>query len=209
MWNESDVRVASAVSNALKSFRHELLVGNFKGIPVLQQHGDADENVPAFHSRRLNQLIAQTGSGWLCNYVELQGKGHWYDGVMATAPLRKFYTDLLTGDAEWPELPQSFTIVVANPADMGSRGGLAVDQLMATDQLGKIEVAVSPSSACWNLRTSNILRFHLSSTSSHNALPSELEIDGQSLQLPPTEEKIMCWIVRSEDTCWKVSVSAC
>ena len=36
---------------------------------------------------------------------------------------------------EIPQLPEAFSIVVANPADMGTRGGIIIDQLHQYDQL--------------------------------------------------------------------------
>lgn len=144
----------------MNSYRHELLVENFAGIPVLQQHGSADDNVPAYHSRRLNQLISNTGGS--SEYVELQGAGHWFDGVMTTRPLRDFYLYHLAKHRILPALPLQFSIVVANPAEMGSRGGIVVDQLIAPEKYGRVHVERIPSSDIWILRTRNILRFHLS-----------------------------------------------
>ena len=37
---------------------------------------------------------------------------------------------------EIPPLPRRFTVRIANPADMGSRGGIMVDQLHVNDQYG-------------------------------------------------------------------------
>lgn len=144
----------------MNSYRHELLVENFAGIPVLQQHGSADDNVPAYHSRRLHQLIHQTGG--LSQYVELQGAGHWFDGVMTTWPLRDFYKYHLDKHRNLPALPMRFSIVVANPGEMGSRGGIVVDQLVAPEKYGRIQVERVPSRRIWILHTWNILHFHLS-----------------------------------------------
>ena len=191
------------LQNSMRSFRHELLIPNFKGIPIMQQHGSADNNVPAFHSRRMNQLISQMNGNSPHQYVELKGKNHWFDGVMTTVPLLEFY-DILRRDADWAKLPQNFTIMIANPADMGARGGLLVDQLVSPDQLGRIEVERCPTSATWVLRTSNILRFHFIATKYSDILPRQLVIDQRSLDLPPGEEKFACWLVRSEQGSWHV-----
>lgn len=131
MWREADSGVRHVLDSCLQSYRHELLVGTFDGIPTLIQHGAADDNVPAYHSRRMNQLIIQSNKEAPPTYVELEGKGHWFDGVMTTLQLRDFYAHILDLEALRPALPQSFSVVVSNPADMGSRGGLVVDQLRA------------------------------------------------------------------------------
>jgi len=203
MWTEADPKVTCMLQCSLQSFRHELLVANSAGIPLLQQHGSTDDNVPVFHSRRMNQLVSQSAKDASHNYYELEGKGHWFDGVMTSMPLRKFYANVL-GSEDRPELPEIFSIVVANPADMGSRGGLVVDQLITPDQLGKVSVAISPGTATWVLKTSNILRFHFSPADS-NLLPHELIIDDTALGLPLDEVEGEWWVLRSRIGDWQVS----
>ncbi len=192
------------LQNSMRSFRHELLISNFKGIPIMQQHASADNNVPAFHSRRMNQLISQMNGESLHQYVELKGESHWFDGVMTTAPLLEFY-GLLGREAEWAKLPRNFTIVIANPAEMGARGGLLVDQLISPEKLGKIEVERCLTSVTWVLRTINILRFHFIATQKPDIVPHKLIIDQSSLELPLGREKFDCWLVRSEQDRWHVS----
>lgn len=191
------------LQNSMRSFRHELLIPNSKGIPIMSQHGSVDNNVPAFHSRRMNQLISQMDGDSPHQYVELKGKSHWFDGVMTTVPLLGFY-DILGHEGDWAKLPQDFTIMIANPADMGARGGLLVDQLNSPDQLGRIEVERHPTSATWVLRTSNILRFHFIATKKSDILPHKLIIDQSSLELPAGEEKFACWLISSEQGFWHV-----
>lgn len=203
MWAEADPGVTTSLRNSMRSSRHELLISNFKGIPILQQHGSADDNVPAFHSRRMNQLITQMNGDLLHQYVELKGKSHWFDGVMTTAPLLRFY-DILEREVDWPRLPQEFTTMIANPAEMGARGGLLVDQLISPDQLGKIAVERRPTSKTWVLRTFNILRLHFIATQKSDIAPHKLVIDQCSLELPTGEGRSDCWLVRFKEGVWHV-----
>ena len=203
MWAEADPKVTMLLRNSMRSFRHELLTSNFKGIPIMQQHISADDNVPAFHSRRMNQLISQMNTDSDHQYVELEGKGHWFDGVMTTAPLLKFY-DILGREADGPRLPQEFTIVIANPAEMGARGGLIVDQLINPDQLGTINVERHPTSKSWVLTTSNILRFHFIPTHDSDLEPHKLVVDQCPLELPTGRETFDWWLVRFEQALWHV-----
>lgn len=205
MWRETDPRVTCLVQNALRSFRHELLVSNFSGIPILQQHGSIDDNVPAFHSRRMSQLISESNNDARQEYIELKDRNHWFDGVMSTQALREFYRDVLCGDSDIPQLPQSFSIVIANPADMGSRGGLVVDQLCDPDQLGRIEVAPNSTTDGWVLTTSNILRFHFSTICGSKLPAHDIIIDKTPIRLPLGYEKHVYWLVHSEDGSWHVS----
>ncbi len=204
MWAEADPGVTMLLQNSMRSFRHELLIPNLKGIPIMQQHGSADDNVPAFHSRRMNQLISQINGDFPHQYVELKGKSHWFDGVMTTDPLLEFYDLLLDREENWARLPLEFTIIIVNPAEMIARGGLLVDQLISPDQLGRIEVARCLKSATWVLRTSNILRLHLITTEKSDTLPHKLVVDQSSLELPPGKERFACWLVRSERGFWHV-----
>lgn len=202
MWKEVDPRVAFTIQNSLQSFRHELLVRNFEGIPIIQQHGGGDDNVPAYHSRRMSQLITQSNNTASAAYVELKDRGHWFDGVMSTLPLREFYAAILNPQAELPALPECFSIVVANPADMSSRGGLIVDQLHLPDQLGKIDV--SRNTSTWTMTTSNISRFHFESSTSF-ALPLKIIVDQNRLEMSRAEEISNGWVVRSLSGHWQVS----
>ena len=210
MWNEADSQVMHMVETSMQSFRLELLVENFKGVPILQQHGDEDENVPAFHSRRLYQLTLQAGQAKSRHYAELAGKGHWYEGVMTTPALRAFYARCLADEARRPALPQQFQTVVANPADMGCRGGVQVDQLMSPNQLGKFHVKVDAASKTVHCETSNIRRFHFVAESPLIAHSTELVVDGTKIpELPQIRSKLdvkgtACWLLL-KDGSWKVS----
>lgn len=75
MWHEVDPRKMAVILMSLNTYRTELLCGNIVGTPVLQQHGQDDDNVPIFHSRRMSQLAYE--SGWETEYLEILGRGHW------------------------------------------------------------------------------------------------------------------------------------
>jgi len=75
MWHESDPKKKSVVFASLNSYKHELLAENMVGTPIIQQHGQDDDNVPVFHSRRMSQLI--TEAGWKTDYWEIPGRVHW------------------------------------------------------------------------------------------------------------------------------------
>ena len=203
LWNEADPRVTSTLHTSLTNYRHELLLENFAGIPILQQHGSADDNVPVLHSRRLNQLIAQTG--YPSEYIEMPGEGHWFNGIMTTVSLREFYAKILSSNEMEQELPQRFIMVIANPGDMGSRGGIVVDQLEDPDQLGRITVERSTTSTTWKVTTSNIHRWHFSPQEHSRDRPQSMDIDTSTMALPSDSERAEdSWFVRLEDGSWMV-----
>ena len=203
-WEESDTKIISNIHSSLRSFRHELLLGNAQDIPIMSQHGSDDDNVPAFHSRRMNQLLLQSGREVQPKYVELKGKGHWFDGVFTTMPLAKFYADIVSVDPEKPILPWKFSVTVANVSDMGSRGGIKVDQLSTPDQYGKISVERRDDQNTWILQTSNILRFHVCPDNLAIS-PERLIVDSDLLHLPHRDSLRKAWFVRGTDHCWRVS----
>ncbi|MCJ1466655.1 hypothetical protein MMC07_005275 [Pseudocyphellaria aurata] len=202
-WRTSDPRIHDLIQGSLVDYRHELFVENFAGIPIKQQHGSADDNVPVYHSRRMAQLISE--ANWSSKYTELPGRGHWFDTVMTTTSLCEFYDQILSRQNTAPSLPQAFTMIVANPASMTSRGGIVVDQLMSPNQLGRIQIERDDAVSRWTLRTSNILRFHFKPLSSNSLLPHSAIVDGCSVRLRQNSKLEDEWLVRSFDGAWKLS----
>lgn len=77
LWQPADPRKTAVVSASLNSFRHEMLIGNSKGVPIQQQHGEVDDNVPAYHSRFLSQQLLLSGAN--STYNEVPGQNHWWE----------------------------------------------------------------------------------------------------------------------------------
>ncbi|EQL33940.1 hypothetical protein, variant [Blastomyces dermatitidis ATCC 26199] len=213
MWHDGQATIASVIQTARQSFKHELLMGNFRGIPILQQHGSADDNVPAYHSRLLHQLIWE--NGWHSEYHELSGKGHWFDGVLTTQPLLDFYSRHTSNSSSYDHLlPERFSFSIPNSGDMGSRGGIMVDQLSSPDKFGHIQATRKEEGVTWHLKARNVHRFHL--------LPSRMRVavyprvivvtDGDgggsesTFLVPAADQAHSKWFVKDEITgSWTVS----
>ncbi|USW50030.1 Putative alpha/Beta hydrolase [Septoria linicola] len=160
-WQAADPGRTVVVQAALGSYRHELLLSNSKGIPVLQQHGGKDDNVPPYHSRLQSQLIGEAGAN--STYLELAGQPHFWDGVFTTDPLKAFYKQQIERSNAMIsgfEL-QDFTMTVANPADTGPKHGVHVLQLHTPGQLGRIDVLFDALTSGCVVRTTNIRMFQL------------------------------------------------
>ncbi|KAK5122754.1 hypothetical protein LTR85_003669 [Meristemomyces frigidus] len=160
-WRTADPGRSAVVQSSLNSYRHELLLENAKGIPIMQQHGSADDNVPAYHSRLLSQLLEQAGVE--TTYVEMQDKPHWWDGVMTTQPLKDFYQRHLNAGLQ-PKIPlnlRDFTVVSAGQGDMGAKNGVEILHLETSAQLGKVYVTFDPLTLGCVLHTSNVRVFRL------------------------------------------------
>lgn len=174
LWQDAEPLISSVLHIARSSYKHELLLDNLAGIPVMQQHGSEDDNVPAYHSRLMHELMAFTG--WPSHYEELSGKGHWFEGVMTTSALLSFY-DTIISQQLTPSLPLEFSIVIPHSGDMGSKGGIFVDQLQTPDQYGRIKVTRSAKDGFWRLKMHNIRRFHFSPEEARVETPTALILD--------------------------------
>ncbi|KAK7533624.1 hypothetical protein IWX49DRAFT_94107 [Phyllosticta citricarpa] len=173
-WAPMDPRKQSILRASLNSYRHEMLAENCKGIPILQQHGGRDTNVPNYHSRFMSQLLLQAGAP--STYVERPGEDHYHDGVMTTPSLSELYRKFVpNGNASSLSL-KSFSIVVANPGDMGSKGGIKVTQLITPGQYARMDVTLDPlneETCLYQIKTSNVLSFRItpqSCTDAHVAI---------------------------------------
>ena len=190
----------SIIHQSLSSYRHELLLDNAKGIPIQQQHGSDDDNVPVFHSRRTHQLLWQSGN--LAKYEELEGKGHWYDGLMAAPALRAFYKNISSRSTVKETLPKDFSIVIPCTGIMGSRGGIFVEQLYSPDQQGRINVH-RDKSGLWELQTSNIRRLRLDLLEMTSLCATRLSVDGWECYLDESANGLR-WLLKSLSGSWTV-----
>ena len=135
-WRTADPGQMAIVQASLSSYRHDLLMDNVKGIPMILQHGSKDDNVPAYHSRLMDMRINKTGGS--SAYFEIPGKNHDWDGVTTMPHLRDFYREHLSQDSTVgcdaaPHLP-NFSMVVADSGDMGPKNGVQVRQLISAGE---------------------------------------------------------------------------
>ncbi|KAJ4502437.1 hypothetical protein HRR90_007850 [Exophiala dermatitidis] len=205
LWTEADPLQARILETSRNSFRHELLAENLAGIPIFQQHGSEDDNVPAYHSRLMNTLLAQAGQ--VVNYTELQGRGHWFTGVMTTEPMMQFYLDCLNGSNFRATAPAEFAFVAPNSHDLGSKYGILIDQLMTPDKLGKITVTtnVNDSSNRWHIQTENVRRLHVDFSGRISNPPDEILLDNMPYLFRTDVVTEDVSFVKSESNVWSKS----
>lgn len=160
-WRPADPARSAIVQASLNSYRHELLLENARDIPILQQHGSADDNVPAYHSRLMHQLLPQNGAE--STYVEMEGKPHYWNGVMTTPPLSRFFETILSRESRLDAnlTIGNFTVVTANPRDTGSKNGVKITGLATPGRLGRVEVRFEEEDSTCNLVTSNVREVQL------------------------------------------------
>ncbi|KIV92841.1 hypothetical protein PV10_04105 [Exophiala mesophila] len=208
MWSEADPLQTAILQTARSSFRHELLVENLAGLQIFQQHGSADDNVPPYHSRLMNSLLAQ--SGHHVNYSEMLGKGHWFDGAMTTQPLVEFYEASLRRHDSPKRAPERFTFIVPNSHDLGSRYGIFVDQLVSPDRLGKLEITIEETEnmTMWRIRSWNIHRLHILCLPSVINNPDQVIFDGMVFPFDLNETNATNSFVKLESDLWSREVAS-
>ncbi|KAJ5176459.1 uncharacterized protein N7482_002336 [Penicillium canariense] len=204
MWQVLEPSLSSVLARSRSAYKHELLVGNLAGIPVAQQHGAEDDNVPAYHARLMHELLGQ--AQWPSKYEELPGKGHWFEGVMTTDYLKGFYQAMVSQFRKAAEIPQTFTVTVPASGNLGSKAGIQVDQLQSPDVNGKLRVTRFSDNRTWHINTSNIRRFHMSATSSRIELPAAIVLDDTTGTFDVNLAQItQTWYLRGADGKWNVS----
>lgn len=207
MWQSSEPSLSSILQKARSNYKHELLLDNLAGIPIMQQHGSDDDNVPAYHSRLMHKLLGQTG--WPSEYHELLGTGHWFEGIMTTPSLLRFFNQTTIPSPPLDVLSE-FTITIPSSGYIKSKCGIVVDQLQSPDVNGRISVAINVENGFWHLRTENIYRFHLLKDACRTRLPATITVDNTeaSFKVDPAMCE-MTWYVKDISTGkWSVSREA-
>jgi hypothetical protein len=150
-----------------------MLMPNARGIPIQQQHGQIDDNVPAYNSRFLSQqlFLSDTNS----SYNEVPGQNHWWDTVMTTPELVDFYYAQTKSREIIPRKLNDYEFVVGDPGDMGSKGGIGVLLLEDPGQYGRVRVKGH------TITTSNILSLEFDPTLFQ---ATSLSIDGTIITTP-------------------------
>jgi hypothetical protein len=133
-----------------------MLMLNAYGIPVQQQHGQLDDNVPAYNSRFLAQQLYLSGTN--SSYNEVPGQNHYWDTVMTTPELVDFYYRQTKSNDTIPRKMNEFEFVVGDPGDTGPKGGIKVLLLEDPGQYGRVHVKGH------SITTSNVLSLEFAPT---------------------------------------------
>ncbi|KAK6341052.1 hypothetical protein TWF696_009361 [Orbilia brochopaga] len=163
LWQELEPRALSVLQASMNTYRLDLLVDNLAGVPIFQEHGEADDNVPVFHSRRMFELLHDTTQLidlHNIGYNELPRTGHWFDGIMTYGAMGDFLSKFFEKPRRLPHLSTSFTVVAGSPGAMSTRGGLQILQLSDPNTFGRLKINIERTNI-WRITTTNVRRFEL------------------------------------------------
>ena len=159
LWQPTSPVKKHLLEASLNTYSHQLLVENTKGIPIMAQHGGADDNVPAYHSRLMWKQLVQAESD--ATLSEIPNAGHWFDDVMTTPGLATFYSEHLQEQTRQRQPLEQFAVLSANPGDTGSKFGIRISHLSRPEIIGRIEVSRLGGEGRYTLKISNVHRFEL------------------------------------------------
>ncbi|KAG0272147.1 hypothetical protein BGZ95_012110 [Linnemannia exigua] len=227
----TDAHLRGILESSIIEFDNDVHMSNTVGLPILARTGSMDDNVPPFHSRKMVRLGQEnahnTTAIWLS---EVPGQGHWFTGVLQDAAMLSFlnthlYDNIITlpptKDEDikavvLPPFPSSCVITVINPAGMGSKCGIQVEQLRIPFRKGTIKLEIVKGHdggelPTWVLATTNIRRLSFADLPSTRF--AKLVVDGTSIAFNKDIVSESVTLVRSEgrlsntDQRWKISES--
>ncbi|KAF8948106.1 hypothetical protein BGZ47_006514 [Haplosporangium gracile] len=206
----TDAHLRGILESSIIEFDNDVHMSNTVGIPILARTGSVDDNVPPFHSRRMVRLGQENAHNTSAiRLSEVPGQGHWFTGVLQDAVMTVFLQTHLhdtlvtlanesqTGEevktVVRPLFPDTCVITVINPAGMGSKCGIQVEQLHIPYRKGTIKLEVMKGDhggklPTWIMVTTNIRRFtfsnlHLALQQQRHGRIGKLVIDGTTFDL--------------------------
>ena len=96
------------------------------------------DNVPVWHSRRLAECVNRKGGNVTYDFFrcraneridEVPDGGHWFDRIMTQGEVGDFLRKMSAANPFIRPVTKRF--VIANPREMGQRGGIKVEQLVS------------------------------------------------------------------------------
>lgn len=183
----TDSHLRGLLESSIIEFDNDVHMSNTVGVPILARTGSLDDNVPPLNTRKMVRLGQENAHNLSSvRLSEVQGEGHWFVGALHDGVMQEFLQqhlhDTVSGRVRGqikpqavshPPFPNEFEITVINPAGMGSKGSIQVEQLHIPYRKGTIKVkiqdhvshllcnGIQESATTWVLQTKNIRRFRL------------------------------------------------
>ncbi|KAF2156221.1 hypothetical protein K461DRAFT_221723 [Myriangium duriaei CBS 260.36] len=197
LWHPMDPAIRALLDGTLLSYRHELLLENLKDIPVLQQHGSADDNVPPYHSRLLRHLSGEVDAD--TTYNEVRDRGHWFDGVMTSDSLVDFYHTQLKDNSTRPPRRLPISVVTGRPLDTSSIDGIRIQALNIPGSLGRVSIDRDNTMGGCSIKTRNVAAFSLHGWDSRC---KKLRVDANDIAQTSSSSSEHTLLRRGSDGVW-------
>ncbi|KAG0302935.1 hypothetical protein BGZ98_007110 [Dissophora globulifera] len=149
----TDAHLRGILESSIAEFDNDVHIPNTVGVSILARTGSVDDNVPPFSSRKMVRLGQENAHNLSAiSLSEVPERGHWYSGIMHDEVMQAFLKQHLHDNTVQtsisgqdnsktvvlhPSFPNSFEITVINPAGMGSKGGIQIEQLRIPYSLGE------------------------------------------------------------------------
>ncbi|KAG0197352.1 hypothetical protein BGX28_009156 [Mortierella sp. GBA30] len=219
--SHTDSHIRGLLEASIVEFDNDVHMSNAVGIPILARTGSVDDNVPPFNSRKMVRLGQENAHNLTAiSLSEIPGAGHWFEGVLHDDTMQAFLGQHLLDNSNvktylaqntageerypikavtYPPFPNEFEITVLNPAGMGSKGGIQVEQLRIPFRKGTVKVKIikqehqgkkRESSTMWTMETTNIRRLRILDSPSlrlRRGRVSKLVLDGVAFDVGSNE----------------------
>jgi len=210
-WRPGDAHadpvLRALLESSIAEFDTDLYTPNLVGLPLIARTGADDDNVPPVNSRRLIRLLNElNGKGGVPALSEVEGGGHWFDGIMTSGDVGDFLAGHTMMHTPLPPFPESYTVVTLNPASSGARGGLVIQQLRIPARAGRLHVVQQRTQGQLIIKTENVRRFGM--TTDNRTTSTELVIDGTVLPAVRLPEQQYCRLNSPSDP-WAICPDSC
>lgn len=129
-------------------FENDLFASNLAGLDLLVKYGSADANVPPWNSKDMAMVVdgwnRRSGLTDKVKIAEVPGRPHWWDTFFSGDDVQNAIDSACLSSKnpgyEMPDVPQSFTLTVFNPAEAGSKGGWKISEVEVPGRLAKLDV---------------------------------------------------------------------
>ncbi|KAF7983084.1 hypothetical protein HWV62_24005 [Athelia sp. TMB] len=158
-----DPLLRAILDTALTPDDNDLFMSNLVDTPILAIHGGADDNVPAWHSRELVDVLKTWNERADVTFHEIPEQPHWWPTVLNTKEVKAFIDRVSRSVGIEHDYSSTFTLTVAIPSASGSLHGWRIESLQTPGRLCGHKVRqfiLDGKNVTLQSGASGIIRFH-------------------------------------------------